>query len=190
MKLKEIKNSPFVAPVKKYYLGKFRHGAPYFSPRGFHSTIFSFRKLKLTPQEDLDKMVNDFIRKAKKFSNLPRYNRSKEWIFKLFGNHYWFSMGSPIKIARTELGYKGKFNSPRFEWSPSFMIFFFKWQFCIHWNAPFKDDDLYWEMLLWYMYYSDKDIKKAKDTWGWVDYNTKKSTWNEDFLKKVNNWMK
>jgi len=190
MKLKEITSSPFLPPVKKYYLGKLRHGTPYFWPRGFHTTIFSFRKLKLTPQEDLDKMVNDHVRKSRKFSNLPRYNRSKEYIFKLFGRYFWFSIGSPIKIAKGDLGWKDKFESPRFEWSPFYMICFFNWQFCIHWTAPTKDEDRYWEMVLWYLYYADKDIKKAKSTWPWVDGTTKKSTWDKSLLKTNNNWIK
>lgn len=73
-------------------------------------------------------------------------------------------------------------NSPRYEWQPSFQIYFFKWQFCIFWNAPDGDNDLYYEMILWYLKYSNKDVNKAKETWGWINYNTKESTWNDKYL--------
>ncbi|MCK9416613.1 hypothetical protein M0Q97_08160 [Candidatus Dojkabacteria bacterium] len=73
-------------------------------------------------------------------------------------------------------------NSPRYEWQPSFQIYFFKWQFCIFWDSPDGDNDNYYEMILWYLEYSKKDIKKAEETWDWVDSDTKKSTWNNDYL--------
>jgi hypothetical protein len=95
-----------------------------------------------------------------------------------------FSYGWPIMIVKYDLGWKDKYETPRFEWSPSFQIWFFKWQFCIWWIAPTKDSDNYWEMVLWYLNYSNKDINKARDTWGWTDYNTKLSTWNENCLIK------
>ena len=88
----------------------------------------------------------------------------------------------PFKIHNGHLGWKDKFDTPRFEWSPSFQIYFFNWQFCIHWTAPIEDQDTYWEMVLWYLKYSDKNITKAEQTWGWKNYNTKESTWNKNCL--------
>jgi len=38
-------------------------------------------------------------------------------------------------------------------------------------------------MYLWYKYYADEDIKLAEQTWDWVDYETRKSTWNNEYLK-------
>ena len=110
--------------------------------------------------------------------------RAKDWIFKLFGNHYWLQIGWPISICRNELGWKDKFNSPRFEWTPAFYIFFFKWQFVIHWTAPDGDNDRYYEMILQYLKYHNKDIIATEKDWGWVDSTTKKSTWNKDYLVK------
>lgn len=183
--IKEIQNSPFKLPIKKYYLGKLKHGTPYMWPMGFNSTIFSFRKLKLTSKEELDRFAKDYphLKEAKKYSNLPMVRRSKDWIFQLFGNHYWLQVGWPIKIHRGELGWKDKWDTPRFEWSPSFMIFFFKWQFCIWWLAPKSDkfDDTYWEMFLWWKIYSNKDLEKAERTWGWKSKGV--STWNKNYLK-------
>jgi hypothetical protein len=85
-------------------------------------------------------------------------------------------------IHKTELGWKDKYESPRYEWSPALYILFFNLQFIIWWNSPDNDNDSYYEMVLWYLKYSDKDIEKAEKTWGWVDYYTKKSTWNKDYL--------
>lgn len=79
-------------------------------------------------------------------------------------------------------------NSPRYEWSPAFKIYFFGLQFCIFYVAPQIEgeercQDLYWEMILWYLHYCDKDIKKAQESWGWVNYDTKQSTWNTKYLE-------
>lgn len=111
-------------------------------------------------------------------SKKRKYDRNKS--FKLFGKEC--SIGRPFKIVRTELGWKDKYNTPRQEWVPQFLIFFFKWQFCIWWVAPDGDNDLYYEMLLWWKYYCDEDINKARDEWGWVDSKTKESTWNDKYL--------
>lgn len=142
----------FKLPVKKYYFGKIRHGSPYFYPWNFNSTIIKIRKQR------------------------PKFARCRH--FKLFG--YEIDYGWPITYINYGLGWKDKFESPRFEWTPSFQIYFFGLQFCIWWIAPVDDDDLYWEMVLWYINYCKKDLNKAKKTWGWVDYNTKKSTWNRN----------
>ena len=153
--IKDIKGV-FQLPKKAYYLGKIVHGAPYFSPWNFNETILTIRKQR------------------------PQYLRCK--YFKLFG--YEISYGWPIAVVKYELGWKDKFSSPRWEWSPSFQIWFFRWQFCIWWVAPAKDQDNYWEQVLWFLKYSDKDINKARDTWGWVNSETKQSTWDESFLIK------
>jgi len=156
MKINDFKGV-FVPPVKKYYLGKIVYGTPYFQPWYFNSTILTIRKEK------------------------PKFLRCKA--FKLFG--YNISYGWPIAFHSNDLGWKDKFESPRFEWAPSFMIFFFNWQFAIHWHSPdSNNDDKYWEMILWWKYYADKDIRKAKKTWPWIDSETKKSTWNHSHVIK------
>lgn len=154
--LKEIKETKgvFKPPKKQYYLGKLKYGTPYFYPWNFNRTILTIRKKR------------------------PKFLRCKH--FKLFG--YEVSYGWPIKITWYGLGWKPKYDSVRYEWSPSFQIYFFNYQFCIFWNAPDWNNDRYYEMMVWYLYYSDKDIKKAEETWGWVNYETKASTWNPDYL--------
>lgn len=209
MKTKElIKNikGVFLLPVKKYYLGSIKYYTPYFEPMGFHSSIISFRKLKRLSEERLAS-INSFGRLKRlseenrkrgygwakeKYSNMPMVRRSKNFIVKIFGNEYYVRVGRPWAVVRNELGWKDKYNSPRYEWEPSFQVWFFKWQFCIHWTAPevegTRHPDLYFEMILWYLKYykeygSDKpDIALAEKGWGWVDGETKKSTWNKDYL--------
>jgi len=151
--LKQI-DGVFVLPRKRYYFGRIRHGTPYFDPWNFNRTILTIRKKR------------------------PKFLRCS--YIRLFG--YDISYGWPMAVVRYGLGWKDKYGTPRFEWSPSFQIWFFGWQFCSWWVASVDDEDLYWEMVLWYLYYSDKDIKKARKTWEWVDYITNKSTWNNDYL--------
>ena len=151
--LKSIKGV-FIPPKKEYYIGKITHGCPYFYPWNFNQTILTIRKKR------------------------PQFLRCS--YFKLFG--YEISYGWPFMVVSYGLGWKDKYDSPRFEWSPSFQIYFFRWQFCVWLVAPDKNNDAYWEMVLWYLHYSNKDIEKAKETWGWVDYNTKLSTWDESYL--------
>lgn len=155
-KIKKEIAGVFVPPKKKYYFGKLYFGAPYFYPYGYCSSVIKVRKNKYT------------------------YKPSN--FFKILG--YYVYYGSPVVYKKIGLGWKDKFNTPRHEWDPAFYLYFFGLQFCIFWGAPNKDDDhnVYWEMILWYLHYSDKDIEKAKNTWGWVDYNTKESTWNDNFL--------
>lgn len=150
----------FTSPVKRYYFGKVKFGTPYFYPQKWNSTIIKISK------------------------TVPKYNGNK--VYKLFG--YFIRIGKPVVWRKNELGWKDKFETPRFEWSPAFYLFFFKWQFCIWWCAPDGDNDHYYEMLLWWRYYykrygSEKpNIKKAEEKWPWQDTKTKISTWNKNYI--------
>jgi hypothetical protein len=154
MKISEIKNNVFKPPKKSFYFGEIVYGIHHFTPWNFNQSILTIRKER------------------------PKYLRCN--YFKLF--NYEISYGWPIYIYWNELGWKDKFNSPRFEWCPAFYIFFFKWQFVIRWISPDGDNDKYYEMLLHYLKYSDKDIEKAEKTWGWVNSNDQ-STWDKNYLK-------
>ena len=188
MKIKDIKKKMkgvFKQPIKKYYLGKIQYYTPYFEPWGFKRNIISVRKLVPLSKERLEeykKRGGGWVNQ--KYENLPMVRRSKDWIVKLFGNDYFIAVGLPFAIYDGRLGWKDKYNMPRFEWEATFQIWFFHWQFVIHWTAPTKDKDLYWEMILWYLLYSDEDLEKARDSWGWVNYDTKESTWDENLIKK------
>lgn len=185
--IKEIKKSPFKTPKKRYYFGKIKFGTPYFTPRGFNSSIISFRKLKKrTPLE-----YNDIIKDRPKFvhskdhamyENVPNIRRCKDWIFKVLNTWVWIQIGSPIKISKSDLNWKEKFGTPRFISAPNFMIFFFWWQFCIYYEPP-NGSHNYWEMFLWWKNWSDKNIDKAKSTWSWVNNN--KSTWDDTVVSKA-----
>lgn len=178
----------FVKPVKRYYIGKLVHGTPYFYPMHFNSSIISIRKLRLKTQEELDKYLETYPHLKHKmeeirFSNLPMVRRNKNWTFKLFNQWWYIQIGWPLSIYSNELGWKDKWDSPRFEWPPAFYIFFFKWQFCIWWMAPDGDNDKYYEVILNWLYYKDRDIDRVRREYGWRD-SQGRSTWNEDYLKK------
>lgn len=153
----------FKKPKINFYLGRIIFGTPYFTPWNFNSKILTIRKKR------------------------PQFLRCKH--FKLFG--YEISYGYPISWHLGTLGWKDKYGTPRYEWSPTFQIYFFKWQFCVFWNSPLKnkrgyyDDDKYYEQIVWFLYYSDRDIKKAKETWAWSDGETGESTWNDNFLINI-----
>jgi hypothetical protein len=176
----------FVPPVKRYYFGKIVYGTPYFWPIGFNKNIISIRKLIPKTQAELEKEILDYPHyyKREKFKNIPMVRRAKDWIVPIFGNHYWIQIGWPWCIKRNELGWKDKYDSPRFEWAPDFYIFFFHWQFVIRWHAPDGDDDRYWEMILWWKHYANRNLHKARMTWPWRDMKTERSTWNPSYIIK------
>tara|TARA_R110000868_G_scaffold258466_1_gene515978 strand:+ start:134 stop:685 length:552 start_codon:yes stop_codon:yes gene_type:complete len=182
MKIKEIKKQIkgiFKQPEKRYYFGKAQFGCPYMFPTNYNSTVFSFRKLKLTPQDDYEKIILDkpWLKDRSKFINRP-ISRCKNWVFKLFGNYYWLEVGSPISIRNVDLGWKDKYETPRHEWDPQFHIYFFGLQFSCWQGMGVR----YWEQVLWFLKYSDKDIKKAEETWPWGDGKTKLTTWDKNYL--------
>lgn len=190
MKINSIYNQckdVFIKPKKRFYFGKLAFGAPYFYPINFNENIITFHKLNLKPEEEYDKFVKNYPHlknnKSSKFTNLPMVRRTRDKIIKLFGNYYFIAIGYPLAIKWYELGWKDKFASPRYEWSPSFQIYFFKWQFCIWWGND-KNVDQYYEMMLWYVIYCKKDLTLAKNSWPWVDLETNKSTWNDEFIHK------
>ena len=167
----------FVQPKLKMYLGRIKYGTPYFEPIGFCSAIIYLRKLK---QRDKPLEKSYGHNGHNKYSNFPMVRRSKYWVI----NDWYIEVGWPVAVGSTRLGWKDKFESPRFEWPPAFYIFFLNLQFCLWWVSPDGDNDSYYEMILWYLEYADKDIVKAKETWWWVNCDTKKSTWNDKYLIK------
>jgi hypothetical protein len=185
--IKLIKESPFKPLVKKWYVGKIIHGSPYFNPMGFHPTIFSIRKLKLRDEKSYEKIIKDrpWLNNSERYSNLPMVRRTKNKIISFMGNNYYISWGSPISYVEVSLGWKDKYDTPRFEWGPSKMFYFFKWQVCVFYKPENITSGIskYWEMYLWWKYYSLQNLPIAKSTWGWVDGNTKESTWDNNNLK-------
>lgn len=176
----------FKLPRLSIYFGPLKYGIPYFYPIGFVSTIIKIRKLKLLSLEEREEKNKRFPWKKEEntFSNFPIVRRSKNYIFKLFNNYYFLQVGWPFKIGSVPLGWKDKFSSPRFEFPPMFYIFFFGLQLVITLKAPLGNPYKYWEQILWFLYYADKDIKKAKETWPWVDMDKNQSSWDDKYLLK------
>lgn len=150
--IKEIKGV-FKPPKKSYYFGKIYYGTPYFVPWNFNNQIIT-------------------ISKKRQYFLRCKY-------FKIFDYKIYY--GWPFAIVSYGLGWKMKYDSPRFEWQPSFQIYFFNWQFVIHWNSPDENNDQYYEQILWFLH-NNKDIIKTEQTWGWTNCNTGMSTWNKNYL--------
>ena len=87
-----------------------------------------------------------------------------------FQRHYSFSLIPRFEWNR--LRWKDKFETPRCEREPGFM---FSWLGFVF--GGWFEDDQYWEQWLWINEYQDGDEDEAKRTWGWVDGDTKESTW-------------
>lgn len=159
----------FKKPKKVYYFGKEKYGTPYFWPWNYIPTIIKIRVNKEKP----------YIRVT-----------NKPLSINLFGNRIDVYYGTPISIKTVHWGWKDKYQTPRHEWTPSFNIYFFGLQYHWHLVSPTieSDDefgsDLYWEMILWWLFYCDKDLDKAEEDWGWVLGDSKESTWNGEYLIK------
>lgn len=105
-------------------------------------------------------------------------------------------LGKVIDIFISDVIWKDKYDTPRYEYPPMITITFFR-TFCIHicWNKFPKhlkgvNLDDYWEQALWYLYYSNTisqglgsypNIKLAKKGWPWQDMKGN-STWNDIYL--------
>ena len=113
----------------------------------------------------------------------------------------WCSKPHPIQIISRDVGWKDKYDSPRYEQPPFIWIYLFGINFIWYWDLPdhigynpekdYIDD--YWEQALWYLYYYNTisygrldapNIDKAKESWPWQDYETSESSWNNKFLIK------
>lgn len=154
--VKEINNSPF-KPLKRVFRISFKPykhlGTPYFAPWNYQPYIISIKR------------------------KIPKYHRSYR---KFLGFYYKF--GWPIYIRVSELGWKDKYDTPRFEWVSAKYFYFFNIQIAIHYVPEDEDYDSYFEQYLWWKYYSDKNINKAKETWPWINSKTKESTWKDKYL--------
>jgi len=189
MKIQEIKKEikgVFKQPKIRIYFGKIKYGSPYFEPVNFLQSIIKIRKLKLKTTEELHKsfVFNSYF--TNKYSNLPMVRRTYNKIIKVFNNDYFIQIGFPITFKILGLGWKDKYETPRFEWPPAIYFYFFYWQLIIFFGSPIKNkDDEYYEHILWYLNYSDKDLQKTIKTWPWQNATTKESTWSNEFL--INN---
>ena len=113
--------------------------------------------------------------------------------FKCGKNHYpvfWAGRIEPIQIVKSDVGWKDKFDSPRFEWSPYFWIHLFGFNLVWYWLPDGCITDQYWEQALWYLYYTnnlsfqasngESRMDKARNSWPWVDMHGE-STWIKEY---------
>lgn len=96
-----------------------------------------------------------------------------------------------ITIRSCDVGWKDKWDTPRYENPPYIWIHLFGFNLIWYWKLDSQETDDYWEQALWYLYYyntysqgllDSPYIKNAIESWPWQDFNTKQSTWNNKFL--------
>jgi hypothetical protein len=106
-------------------------------------------------------------------------------------NYYFNNPSSSFfKIKSRDVMWKDKYDTPRHESDPIIWIRIFNYDFIWTWDLypHLKETKLYvsdwWEQVLWYVYYNDCDLEKAKEKWPWADFKTDESTWNNKFVLK------
>ena len=154
----DVLNSPFKGLKLKWYFGNIEHGTPYFLPRKWvkcnkKDALNAWNNLKPETREDYEK-----------------YNGGIEyWI-----DYYIKNFTKPVQIKYfgfnfTTLVWKIKWDSYRFEWSPSISLVIFGKQLFIEILPNIKTDDYstiaidcYWEAWLNYKYktYKSKSVKE------------------------------
>ena len=98
---------------------------------------------------------------------------------------YYFRVGTLFSLGAIDVQWKDKYDTPRHEQNPIIYITFFNVGilFEFTWGNCYNDLD-YWEQVIYTIYYCNSDVKKAKQTWPWQDFETKKSSWNDNYLVK------
>lgn len=102
----------------------------------------------------------------------------------------WCSNPAFIHIISSDVMWKDKYDTPRYEVPPYIWIHIWKINFIWWWEYSDKlgETDNYWEQALWYLFYCDEykmkkpDILAASNYWPWTDYETKITTWKNDYL--------
>jgi len=151
----QVNRSVFKGLKLEFYFGDIVKGVPYFFPR---------RLVKLTKKE-CEEYLQEDIEKFKKTDSVFAKNlvATRTW-------EYYKSMSKfiPIKYFGfncTSLGWKMKYDDPRFEWPPmySFVIFGKQLHITVRPNISVDDinefahiEDVYWETWLNYKYHTDK----------------------------------
>ena len=147
----KVLNSPFKGLFLTFYFGEIAKGTPYFLPRKW---------IELTQKECEEALAEDIERCS------PIYMKDKTW------EHYKrYTKPVPIKYFHwhfTTLGWKTKWESYRFEWSPSLSIVIFGKQLFITilpnmrkdimFNKEFIKMDCYWESWLHWEYDTNKSL--------------------------------
>lgn len=157
-------NSPFKLLKLHFYCGKIALGTPYFFPRKW---------VKATPKLAIKSAVKT-MREIRSWNKRnPQYLRREKSFRELYDEKMKHQHAVPKKIGFdfVRLGWKTKWDSYRFEWSPMISFVFFKWQIAVTFVAPHADH--YWESWLYYTRETKGDTaeriaqcrKKAPQTW-------------------------
>lgn len=147
--------TPFKPFKLKFYIGKVKHGTPYFLPR---------RWVKATPTLAHEATLRT-IKSDESFNsinpNLARKIKSYEETYK---EKLRCSYPIPRKIGFdfVSLGWKTKWEDTdyRYEWSPLLSFVFFKLQICIFVSTP--EPYHYWTAWLYYENDTDKTLSKSE----------------------------
>lgn len=97
--------------------------------------------------------------------------------------------GRILGVNACGVGWKDKYETPRFESSPHIFITLFGiiginifWGYRYNWHEEERwDISDYWEQALWCIYYCDGDLDKGRKTWPWSSNGI--STWDEKYVK-------
>ena len=142
--------------------------------------LFNIISINLDRQKDMKAIKEVFIPLKCYFKFTRKYAPF------MFANHY----GKLLSIIIRDVQWKDKYNTPRYEESPFISISLFdKFVFNWTWELPKEieehwiDIDDYWEQGLWWLYYSNKDIDKARETWPWTGGENDISTWKDKFVR-------
>lgn len=145
--------SPFKPFKLKWYVGKTAIGTPYFFPR---------RWVKATP-ELAHKATLEHIQSEERYNEMnPNYARKIKPYEEIYQEKLRCSFAIPKKIGFDfiRLGWKTKWDSYRFEWSPGVSFVFFGYQIAVLVKAPHASH--YWESWLYYEYDTDKTKSKKE----------------------------
>ena len=99
-------------------------------------------------------------------------------------------------IKTSDVQWKDKYDTPRYEGPPYIWIHLHKWNLIWYWDLDLhygsSEIEQYWEQALWYLHYtgtfsqgliSEPNIEKAKKGWPWQDMQGN-STWTDKYLIK------
>ena len=145
-----VLNSPFKGLKLKWYFGDIEHGTPYFLPRKWVKC-------------NLDDGLKAWNKLGERSQNAYlRSQTQQEWIEKYAKNHTKLVQIKYFGFNFTTLGWKMKWDSYRFDWSPSISLVLFGKQLFIEIVPNIKTDDsiiaidCYWEAWLNYKYKTGK----------------------------------
>ena len=115
----------------------------------------------------------------------------RKWIKNPDKSGYLKAIPKKIGFDFVPLGWKTKWDSYRFEWSPMISFVFFKWQIAVTFVAPHADH--YWESWLYYTRETDKSDnisnrlaqckKEAPQTW--TSHNSDGTKETIDYYKLI-----